>query len=206
MTIEANHLGRRFKSEWIFRNLDYQFESGTSYAITGPNGSGKSTLLKILSGLMPSSEGKITYKEEQPIEEEDAFRHMIFATPYMELVEELTLEEFLKFHFQFKKIIPGKSMEDLLEFSFLEDARMKSIKNFSSGMKQRLKLALCYFSDVGITLLDEPTSNLDKKGVQWYHDNFERYLNQRLVIICSNLDHEISFCDKTLDMQDYKGN
>jgi len=204
MIIEARQLGRRFKSEWIFRNLNYQFEQGKSYAIIGPNGSGKSTLLKILSGLMPSSEGELIYQNKSRLSEDEIYSQVILSAPYLELVEELNLEEFLKFHFNFKPLLEGRSINDLIEFCFLEKSRNKMIKNFSSGMKQRLKLGLCFFSDVPVVLLDEPTTNLDKKGIEWYHQNYEDYLNQRLVIICSNLTQEYENCNFTLNIQKFK--
>ena len=204
MTIEASGLGRRFKNEWIFRNLDYSFKKGRSYAITGPNGSGKSTLLKILSGLMPASEGSVKYHGNTEIPEWEFYRHLVISAPYLELVEELNLEEFLDFHFKFKPIIEGKTTNDLIEFCYLEESRSKPVKNFSSGMKQRLKLAICFYSDVPVVLLDEPTTNLDEKGIAWYHENHKKYLEQRLVITCSNIEKEYSDYSYLLNMQDFK--
>ena len=204
MFIEASGLGKRFQKDWIFRNFDYQFEANKTYAITGPNGSGKSTLIKVLSGLMPSTEGKVVYNNGNVVEEEDFYKHLVIAAPYLELIEEYTLAEFIKFHFNFKPIIPGKSVEELIEFAYLEDARNKTIKNFSSGMKQRLKLALCFYSDVSIILLDEPTSNLDKQGINWYHLNAEKLLGNRLTLLCSNIESEYSMCDFRLEMEDFK--
>src|SRR5258708_39106202 len=61
MNVTANNLGKRFNREWVFRNFNYEFEPGKTYAITGPNGSGKSTLMQVLWGQMHPSEGSVEY-------------------------------------------------------------------------------------------------------------------------------------------------
>src|SRR6478609_11181093 len=111
MTIQVENLGKRFNREWIFKNLTSTFEQGNTYAITGPNGSGKSTLLQVLWGQMPSSSGKISYHlKDKAVAIEDVFQHVSIATPYMDLIEEYTLEEMIRFHFQFKKVRQSKSI------------------------------------------------------------------------------------------------
>jgi ABC-type multidrug transport system ATPase subunit len=204
MNILAQELGKKFQNDWIFRHFNFTFEQPKSYAITGPNGSGKSTLLKILSGMMPATEGKLIYSNEDPLPEESYYSHLVIAAPYLELIEEFTLDEFLRFHFKFKPMLPGKTIEDLLDFSYLQDSKNKRIRNFSSGMKQRLKLTLCFYSDVPVALLDEPTTNLDKKGIAWYHEHANILLKNRLTLLCSNRESEYSECDFRLDMQDFK--
>ena len=105
MLISLSNLGKRYNYEWIFRNLTFTFESGTSYAILGHNGSGKSTLLTIISGHNLPSEGELSYSlSNQPIAPESAFRHLSLTAPYLELVEEFTLQEMLAFHVNFKPL------------------------------------------------------------------------------------------------------
>lgn len=205
MQILLKHVGKKFQHEWIFRNLDYHFTSGKSYAITGPNGSGKSTLLQVISGLLPANEGQIQFKDsEKNYDIADVYPFIDFSAPYQELVEEFTLLEFLKFHFSFKKIRNGFSQQDLIQFMMLESATHKYIKHFSSGMKQRLKLGLAFFSESQVMLLDEPTSNLDEVGINWYMQNISGILKEKLIIISSNTPAEYSFCDFTINIPDYK--
>ena len=85
MIIKASGLGKKFQKDWIFRNFDYQFEANKTYAITGPNGSGKSTLIKVLSGMMPATEGEIGYDNGTAIQEEEFYKHLCIAAPYLEL-------------------------------------------------------------------------------------------------------------------------
>lgn len=190
MTISAEKLGKRYNREWIFRDLSYSFEPGT-YAITGPNGSGKSTLLQVLWGQLQASQGTIRYIDGQtPIPPEEIYRHVAIAAPYVDLIEELALQELLQFHFAFKHIRGGHSLTELEELMELGHARSKHIGQFSSGMKQRLKLGLAFFSDVPLVFLDEPTTNLDKGAIAWYWKQFESLPPKTTVFIASNHESE----------------
>jgi len=204
MTLNAENLGKRFNNEWIFRNLNYTFQPGV-YAITGPNGSGKSTLLQVLWGQLPPSKGTISYATSVgiiPVEE--IYRDLIIATPYLELIEELTLTELLKFHFSFKKIRGGHSLESVMELLELTHARHKQIAQFSSGMRQRLKLGLAFYSEVQAVFLDEPTTNLDKKAIEWYWKNFNSLPGNTLIFIGSNLDNECPPHAIKINLLEYK--
>lgn len=205
MKIELEQIGRRFNREWIFRKINYSFHSGKSYAILGINGSGKSTFLQVISGSLAPSEGKLSYAlEDKNIEVEQIFEHLSIAAPYLEPIEEFTLNELLDFHFQFKKRIHNLENEQLILLLNMEANKNKQLKYFSSGMKQRVKLILAFCSDTPILLLDEPTSNLDEQGIQWYKKLVTDFTQNRLTIVCSNQNHEYDFCQERLFITDYK--
>ncbi|MFD2285153.1 ATP-binding cassette domain-containing protein [Pedobacter petrophilus] len=204
MKISLTKIGRRFNKEWIFRNLSTEFSSGNRYAILGPNGSGKSTLLSVLTGSLTPSEGQISFSGDKDIPVEDIYQRISLAAPYLELVETFTLKEIIDFHFKFKNFAPGIDQKSLISILGLEKSANKEIKYFSSGMKQRTKLALACCSDAPILFLDEPTSNLDVQGVDWYRDLIENFTSGRLTIIGSNQIHEYDFCDKEIQISDYK--
>ena len=205
MKITLQNIGRRFNRDWIFRNIDYTFTGGETYAILGPNGSGKSTLLQVLNGSLAPSTGSINYLlDDKPVEAEAIFKQLTLAAPYLELIEEFTLDEMVDFHFKFKSYRQGMDKEAVVSLLALEGGRNKLIKYFSSGMKQRLKLALAFCSDTPMLMLDEPTSNLDKQGVDWYLSLVQKFAADRLTIICSNQEHEYSFCRHQLNISDYK--
>ncbi len=204
-TIQVQNASKRFHREWIFKNLNLELSKGDSIAITGGNGSGKSTLLKCLSGAIPLTSGAIQYQSgATQIVEEQWFRSLALATPYLELPEEFTLSEVLSFHFQFKNPLQQRSNAEILEILGLEKHKSKAISQFSSGMKQRVKLALAIFSEVPFLLLDEPTTNLDKQGVTWYLDLIQQFSQDRIVMICSNDPREYDFCEKKIAMEDFK--
>ncbi|QXV66225.1 ATP-binding cassette domain-containing protein [Mucilaginibacter sp. 21P] len=205
MKISLQNIGRRFNREWIFRGIDYTFEGPKSYAILGSNGSGKSTLLQVLNGSLHPSAGEIKYSNAgADIKPENVFNYLSLAAPYLEVIEDFSLTEMIDFHFKFKKYRPGIDKQVVADILNLQGSNNKLIRYFSSGMKQRLKLALAFCSDTPMLMLDEPTSNLDNQGIDWYLSLIEQYSAGRLTIICSNQEHEYSFCDNTLSIADYK--
>lgn len=205
MSLSLINIAKKFNRDWVFRNANYQFEIPGSYVIQGPNGSGKSTLLKILSGFLIPTEGELKLQiNSKHIATENWSNHIAYAAPYYELIEEMYLEEFVSFYIKFKPLQKGISHHDLINIAYLEGAKDKQIKNFSSGMKQRLKLALAWLSDVSVVLLDEPCSNLDAKGIEWYKNLAKEYSKNKLVIVCSNhIEDEFSFCKKSLDIGNF---
>jgi ABC-type multidrug transport system ATPase subunit len=205
LSLQVKKASKRFHREWIFKNLDLELSAGDALAITGGNGSGKSTLLKCLSGAIPLTLGSIEYRSGATlITEESWFRSLAIATPYLELPEEFTLNEALTFHFQFKKPLNQLTTQEILAILGFEKHQSKSISQFSSGMKQRVKLALAIFSEVPLLFLDEPTTNLDKQGVSWYLELLQQYAQDRILVICSNEPREYDFCEKKISLEDFK--
>lgn len=205
MIIRLQNTGKRYRLEWIFRGIDYTFENPGRYAVLGPNGSGKSTLLKVLSGHLSPSKGRISFEINGKITEPDVvYRSVSYAAPYIELIEEFTLEEALKFHAKLKPMLPGMTPVRLYEILALPRARSKEIRFFSSGMKQRVKLALAICCDTPVLLLDEPATNLDVQGVEWYKNLIGQFAEDRLVVIASNDPHDAEFCPVHLNILDFK--
>lgn len=201
--ISLQNIGKRFGREWIFKNINQDFYTGNAYAILGANGSGKSTFLQILIGILPSTEGKVMYyNDEKMIDNALIFKELVWVAPYLELIEEFTLAEFLDFHHQLKPLqYPPKIITQKLE---LEKSYHKLLKNFSSGMKQRVKLSTALYGNCPVLLLDEPTSNLDNKGIEWYQTELKTQLKNRITIICSNQFYEYEMCNHTLLLNDFK--
>ena len=203
MKISLDNVGKRFNREWVFRHFSVEFNSQGAYAITGPNGSGKSTLLQIIAGATMHSEGAIAfYKNGALLPNEHAYRNVSIAAPYLELIEEFTAVELLHFHGGFKTLTA--SIDEILLLVKLDKAAHKQIRYFSSGMKQRLKLAQAFFSDSDILLLDEPSTNLDSEGFELYQSLISNYTRNRLLIISSNVSQEFEFCNTVFNMGQYK--
>ena len=206
MQIQVTAASKRFNKEWIFSNLDYSFISGQHYALIGNNGSGKSTLLQIIAGYIGLTKGQINWVNSagENIDSSNIFQHISIAAPYLELVEEFTALEQIDFHQQFKPLQSGLNPVELLEKIGLANAADKQIRNFSSGMKQRLKLALAIFDQAPILLLDEPCSNLDQEGIQTYHQLMQAYAMHKLIIVASNDPQEYQFCKQQLALANFK--
>lgn len=205
MKISVEAVSKRFIRHYVFKAVNLRFSSPQAYALLGANGSGKSTLLRIIAGMQSPTKGSVHYTTDSgDIAPEHIFRHIGFCAPGMELVEEMTLEEMLHFHFQFKKPLQGLTIAQIIEKTGLRAAAKKQIGDYSSGMKQRVKLAQAIFSDTPVLLLDEPCTNLDQQGVEQYRRWMDDHAKHRLVIVASNEWREYEFCRHHIKMEDLK--
>ncbi|MCF2487078.1 ATP-binding cassette domain-containing protein [Dyadobacter sp. CY347] len=206
MQISVEKIGKKFVKEWIVRNATFELAAGQQYTFVGPNGSGKSTLLQLLTGIMPVSEGTIKYidKAGKEIEVDHWYKHLVIAAPYLELIEEFTLRELIQFHSNFKPFKNGISFKDFEDFIQLSHASGKTLRHFSSGMKQRVKLGLAFMSDVPVIFLDEPTTNLDVPGINWYLDHVVHHTQNQLVLLGSNVKQEYEFCKNIITVSAFK--
>ena len=206
MNITLSNIGKRYNYDWIFRKLDHTFSGENNYVILGSNGSGKSTLLQVIAGNLTASEGSIEYRNaSQVIEFEKLYTHISYAAPYLDLFEEFTLAESIDFHSKFKPFFPGLDTKEIIRITGLEKSKDKQLKNYSSGMKQRVRLALAILSDTPLLLLDEPASNLDRNGIDWYQRLVSDHSADRLVIVASNQqEYEYPFCRQQLQVEDFK--
>ncbi len=140
----------------------------------------------------------------QPIETDEVFQHISLCAPYMQLIEEFTLPEQLQFHFSFKKAMDGMNEEAMIELLGMKAHSGKQIRHFSSGMKQRLKICMSVLTDVPVLLLDEPATNLDENGLQWYKRLLQEHLKGRLLLVSSNRSEEYEMCGERIVISDFK--
>lgn len=196
MQVQINNIGKRYQNQWLFRNINLELKLGDSLSITGHNGSGKSTFMQIVYGLVQASEGEVL------INGSSAYKpHEIFAlsAPYLELPMEFNIEEIHDLYLRTQKI--NTSLEEFLSFSdFNQSQANRAVKLFSSGMLQRLKTALCLSSNSPILLLDEPLSNMDARGEDWYK-NCLNDINNKIVIIAGNNPIEYAFTNSNLQIK-----
>ncbi len=203
--VELTQVKKRFKNDWVLWGVDLRIEENTSWAVTGPNGSGKSTLLKILSGHLSPSKGQRKFfrgLHEIPLPE--IYREVAFAAPYIDLIEEFKLEEAISFHRKLKPPLRDLDSRELISILGFEQHRNKELRFFSSGMKQRLKLALACCSAAPLLLLDEPTSNLDEAGIRWYQDLLAEFSPGRTLVIASNVEEDLQSCQNRVHVLDFK--
>jgi ABC-type multidrug transport system ATPase subunit len=206
MKIYLSNISKRFQRNWIFKDINYTFTAPKAYAILGPNGSGKSTLLRVIACMQVPSQGKVEYSiAKAPITDLNTiYSHIAFCAPGMEIVEDMTLREFLQFHFTFKKPLSGLTIDSIIALTELQHVADKPICDYSSGMKQRVKLAQAIFSDTSVLLLDEPCTNLDQIGIDQYNNWINTYAKNRLLIIASNDPREYECCEEKVVLGAYK--
>ncbi len=200
MEILVQNLSKKFRQEFVIRQFNYTFLSGNSYAITGPNGSGKSTLLQLIAQFTLPNTGTV---EMSGIDPEFVYSQLTYAAPYVELIEEYTLSEHLEI-LQKNNYLPASITLDILEdFIDLQPGKFKLIKNYSSGMRQKIKLGFALLSERPVLLLDEPTTNFDEQAKNWFFNRLEQQ-RHKLIIIASNEAREIEFCQEKIAIQDFK--
>ncbi|MGK7388914.1 MAG: ABC transporter ATP-binding protein [Candidatus Cyclobacteriaceae bacterium M2_1C_046] len=203
MEIILENISKRYIHEWIFKHISVKIEAGSKWAIVGPNGSGKSTLLQIISAFRLPSGGKISYiSQGNNLDADLVYSKINFVSPYLELIEEFTLKELLDFHFSWRKKI--MEYDQITSLFNLEKALHKPIKYFSSGMKQRLKLALAFGTESSVLLLDEPTANLDAAGIEIYQHCINDLLYNRTLVIASNDPDEYKMCKSFIEINKHK--
>ena len=197
MNVSLDRVGKYYTGDWIFQNVSAQFEANSIYAIIGHNGSGKSTLLQIIAGFITPNSGVVSYNNGSTAVEA-VYRNLSLCTPYLSMANEFTIEETIEQHMQHKSLMPGYTLESILEDTSLVDHRHKTLAKLSSGMAQRLKLALAIFTNSSLLILDEPCSNLDSQWSEWYARKIEQCSKDRTIIIGSNNNTiELGLCNQS---------
>jgi ABC-type multidrug transport system ATPase subunit len=162
--IEAIGLSKSFSGPPLFSDLSFTLDRGV-LAVTGSNGTGKTTLLKILAGLIRPSTGTVRVERdgrELSIDERRA--GVGWSGPDLFFYPELTASENLAFFSRAAGFRPDpRDVESRLDAVGLLAAR-GAVEHFSTGMKQRLRIAFAFLLDPAIVLLDEPLSGLDAQG------------------------------------------
>ena len=202
ISLSGSNIGKRFHRNWVFRGLTFAMASGSHSVFLGGNGSGKSTLLKIISGFSTPSEGKITFELDDSELDQIPTNTVSMAAPYTSLYLPLTLKESIAYHLKFQPILNDLDIEAIMELAYLTEHQDKVIKNFSSGMLQRLKLSLAILSDTPLLLLDEPCSNLDEKAIAWYKEMMSTYTEGRTVVVATNdVKNDVLRSDVVINLQ-----
>lgn len=206
MEVQLNDIGKRFQKSWIFENLNIAFQEGSRCAILGGNGSGKSTLLQVISGYLSPSQGNVVWQlRGNSISIDHLHQHVSMCTPFLSLHDDLTLAENISFFTHFKPLRAAWNSEDLAGIMQLDAHQHKTLKQYSSGMRQRVKLALAILADTELLLLDEPTSHLDHKAIDWFSALLEQHLGNRTLFVASNSEAaETAFCTQSLVVEHYR--
>ncbi|MDZ4711984.1 MAG: ABC transporter ATP-binding protein [bacterium] len=205
--IICENIYKSFSGIPVFKNLSFRISTSESLSITGKNGSGKSTLIKILANLIHSTKGKISILENgSDIPDEKRFYRTGLISPYLNLYDELTGYENLAFFYELKS--RNKDLEEqvglVLERTGLHEKRNELVKNYSSGMKQKLKIAFAIMTQPEILLMDEPRTNLDKQGIELIQKISDEQKNKGILIVATNEDSDKRLCDNSINIEDYK--
>lgn len=205
ISLHAKNLTKNFNRKAIFKNVSFDFTFGGSIAITGRNGSGKSTLIKIIANVLNPTSGTLDIEDNSTIvKKDDYYKYTGFVSPYLNLYDEFTGYENLEITSKIRGD-SAKNINDVLKKVGLYERRNDLLRIYSSGMKQRLKLAFAVLHNPAILLLDEPTSNLDKDGISIVTELALAQKNNGILIIATNDEYERSLCSGEININKLGG-
>jgi ABC-type multidrug transport system ATPase subunit len=206
--LQCKEISKRYNGKIIFKNVDIELAENSSLVITGKNGSGKSTLLKVISHLIRLDKGKITLEiNGNKIAVDKFYTKIGLFAPYLNLYDELSAWENLDFFYDLKvdkKEEKKEKIKYLLEKVGLYNRRDDLIRNYSSGMRQRLKLAYSVLNSPALLLMDEPRTNLDEQGISVVYEIAEEQKKNGILILATNEKEDTAICSTKLSIEDYK--
>ncbi|RCK77296.1 MAG: ABC transporter involved in cytochrome c biogenesis, ATPase component CcmA [Ignavibacteriae bacterium] len=202
LRVEAINIKKNFGNRKIFSNINFTLDSKNVLGITGKNGSGKSTLVKIIAGIISATNGEVKYFIDQKhIEQPEIYKYYGFVSPYLQLYEEFSAFENLELISKIRNImIDENRILSLLERFGLLDRKDDYVREYSSGMKQRLKYAAALYHKPDLLILDEPRSNLDSDGIRIVYDIIQEHKEKGSIIIATNDLEDIQLCNNIIDL------
>jgi ABC-type multidrug transport system ATPase subunit len=200
MTIWINDITKTYFRQNIFDPISFTFNADMHTAVVGNNGAGKSTLLRLLSGQLLPTKGTIIWKlKEAELNPLHLFKYISWSAPYIDFPESLSVTELIAFQHSLHPLTLNSN--NLLEQCQLSQAKNKTIAQLSNGMRQRLKLALAFNNQKPLLLLDEPCTNLDETGIEYYRTLLVQQTKNKTVIIASNQAFETETCMARLELK-----
>ncbi|MEY8531429.1 ABC transporter ATP-binding protein [Lactobacillus taiwanensis] len=199
--LTTKELGKNFKNKHVLSRINIHVPEGKIYCIMGPNGAGKSTLLKMISGIEKPTEGVINFKGENWKREDLKVIGSLIEEPG--LFDNLTVEDNIKLKLKLHHV-ENKDQEHILNTLGFGDHNQEKVKGFSTGMRQRLGIALAFMGNPDLVVLDEPTNGLDTFGIHELRELLMLEKKQGKTIIIAS--HRLSEIQKVADRIAILGN
>lgn len=201
--IEVKDLVKKYGSHLAVDHLSFTLESGKIYGFLGPNGAGKSTTMNIMTGYLGATQGSVLIDGHDILKEpEEAKKHIGYLPELPPLYMDMTVQEYLEFAAELKKLPKEKRESDISEvmkLTRLQDVSGRLIKNLSKGYKQRVGLAQTILGFPEIIILDEPTVGLDPKQIIEIRELIRTLSKKHTVILSSHILAEVrEVCDYIL--------
>ena len=201
--IEVKDLVKKYGSHLAVDHLSFTLESGKIYGFLGPNGAGKSTTMNIMTGYLGATQGSVLIDGHDILKEpEEAKKHIGYLPELPPLYMDMTVQEYLEFAAELKKLPKEKRESDISEvmkLTRLQDVSDRLIKNLSKGYKQRVGLAQAILGFPEIIILDEPTVGLDPKQIIEIRELIRTLSKKHTVILSSHILAEVrEVCDYIL--------
>ncbi len=200
MHLQVEKIYKKYNRRYILKNISFTAKQGQGIAITGPNGSGKTTLIKILTQIVRPDKGVLKYyRGKEQLAPENINRHIGLIGPYLQLYQELTAYENLRFISELRKVSHAdRRIRELAGSVGLEKHMHRPVHTYSSGMKQRLKYLFALMGDPDFLFVDEPTSNLDKEGISWVYQLLDDWKKDKVLVFATNDEQDLNYADEVV--------
>ena len=200
--LELQGVSKIYGSRKVLDNISFTLGDNEILGFLGPNGAGKTTTMNIITGFVSSTSGTVRLNGHEILEDPINFkRHIGYLPERPPLYPEMTVNDFLIFIFELKKIsLPKKDhIGDICCLTGIKDVQNRIIKNLSKGYQQRVGLAQAMLGNPGLLILDEPTVGLDPKQIQEVRELIKNLGKRCSVIFSSHILQEIqSVCERII--------
>lgn len=192
--LETKNLCKNFKEQKAVNNVSLQIPEKSVYGLLGPNGAGKSTTLKMIVGMLRKAKGQIIYKGHEWNRKDLREIGALIESP--PLYQNLTARENLKVRTTLLGLQESR-IDEVLSIVDLKATGKKRAGQFSTGMKQRLGIALALLDNPQLLILDEPTNGLDPIGIQELRELIRSFPSMGITVILSS--HILSEVQQIVD-------
>lgn len=201
--IEVKNLVKRYGNHLALDNVSFSIAKGEVVGFLGPNGAGKSTTMNIITGYLSSTQGDVLVDGVSILDEPEKAKAKIGYLPEIPpLYTDMTVQEYLAFVCDLKKVPSGKKAETLIRIMKqvrISDVKGRLIRNLSKGYRQRVGIAQALIGDPEVLILDEPTVGLDPKQITEVRDLVKKLSEEHTLIISSHILAEVqAVCDRVI--------
>lgn len=205
--IEISGLSKHYGKKKALDNISFSVKKGEILGFLGPNGAGKSTTMNIITGYLSSTSGTVTVDGYDILDNPNEVKKRIGYLPEQPpLYQDMTVEEYLNFVYDLKKIKGMDKAEHIGEIVArvgIENVLKRRISNLSKGYKQRVGLAQAMLGKPEVLILDEPTVGLDPKQIIEIRNVIKELGKEHTVILSSHILSEISaVCERVIIIKD----
>ena len=198
MSIIVNNVTKVFGQQYALNKVSFEAKKGEIVGFLGPNGAGKTTMMKIITGLIPPTEGDVTVCGLDIWKDSLKLRQIVgYLSEANPLYYDMYVREFLEFvagvfHLKDKK----KSVDEVIERTGLTPEQHKKIGALSRGYKQRVGIAQALIHNPEVLILDEPTTGLDPNQLIEIRELIRSYGKNRTVLLSTHIMQEVqAMCD-----------
>lgn len=194
--IQVRNLGKTFETHEAVKDVSFDLHHGRVYGLVGPNGAGKTTLIRMILGLAKPTTGSALLWGKRYVDVPDAGRRIGVVMDGMRSVPGATGRQELRV-WAAALGVSRRRMEAIMDMVGLTYAADRDATGYSTGMRQRLSLAIALLGEPDILFLDEPTNGLDPEGIMWLRELLREFAAKGGTVLISS--HILAEIERTVD-------